>query len=69
MSEDMLTRYLKEYLFKTKHTLVCVSNPPKKFTTRDKTKPLGFQRVEPESEQPRVIWLGHLLVLCRMGKC
>jgi len=69
MSGDMLTRYWKEHLLKTKQTLVCVSNPPKKFTTRDKTKPLGFQRVELESEQPRVIWLGHFLVLCRMGKC
>jgi hypothetical protein len=69
MSENMLAQYSKEHLLETKQTLVRVSNPPKKLATRDKTKPLGFQRVGPESEQPRVIWLEHLLVLFRTGKC
>jgi hypothetical protein len=69
MSRDMLTRYSKEHLLETKQTLVHVNNPPKKLVTRDKTKPLSFQRGGPESEQPKVIWLGHLLILCRTGKC
>ncbi len=69
MSENMLAQYSKKHLLKTKQTLVHVSDPPKKLATRDKTKPLGFQRVGPESEQPRVIWLEHLLVLFRTGKC
>jgi len=69
MSGNMLARYSKEHLLETKQTLVHVSNPPKKLVTRDKTKPLRFQRVGPESEQPKVIWLGHPLILCRMGKC
>ncbi len=69
MSEYMLAQYSKEHLLETKQTLVRVNNPPKKLATRDKTKPLGFQRVGPESEQPKVIWLGHLLILCKMGKC
>jgi hypothetical protein len=30
-------------------TLIHVSNSPKKLATGDKTKPLGFQRVGPES--------------------
>jgi hypothetical protein len=35
-----------------KQILACVGDLPKKLTTRDKTKPLGFQKVEPESEEP-----------------
>jgi hypothetical protein len=69
MSEYMLAQYSKEHLLETKQTLVRVNNPPKKLATRDKTKPLGFQRVGPESEQPRVLWLKHVLVLFRTGKC
>jgi len=53
MSKYMLAQYSKEHLLETKQTLVRVNNPPKKLATRDKTKPLGFQKVGPESEQPR----------------
>jgi hypothetical protein len=69
MSGDMLAWYLKEHLLELKQTLVHVSNPPKKLTTMDKIKPLGFQRVGPKNEQPKVIWFRHLLVLCKMKKC
>jgi hypothetical protein len=69
MSENMLAQYLKEHLLKTKQNFVHVSDMPKKLATRDKTKPLGFQSVGPKSEQPKVIWLKHLLVFSRMGKC
>jgi hypothetical protein len=69
MSGDMFAQYSKEHLLEIKQTLVHVNNPLKKLATKDKTKPLGFQKVGPESEQPKVIWLRHLLVLCRLGKC
>ncbi len=71
MSGDMLAQYSKELLLEMKQTLVRVSNPPMKLAklNRNKTKPLGFQKVGLESERPRVIWFGHLLVLCRTRKC
>jgi len=50
-------------------THVHVSDPPKKHTTRDKTKPLGYQRVGLENEQPRVIRLGYLIMPSRTKKC
>jgi hypothetical protein len=65
----MLAQYSKEHLLKTKQTLVHVSDMSNKLTTRDKTKPLGFQSVGPKSEQPKVIWLRYLLIFSRMGKC
>ncbi len=45
------------------------SDLAKKLVTRDKTKPLGSQRVGLESEQPRVTWFKHLVVLLGMRKC
>jgi hypothetical protein len=69
MNGDMLAQHLKECLLETKQTLVHVSDLPKKLENRDKTKPLGFQSVGPKSEQPKVIWRGHLLVFFKMGKC
>jgi len=55
MSENMFTWYLKEHLQKAS-THAHISDPPKKHTTRDKTKPLGYQRVGLENEQPRVTY-------------
>jgi len=46
-----------------------VGHSPKKLTTRDKTKPLGSQRVGPKNGQPKVTWLGHLVVPSEIGKC
>jgi len=48
-----------------KKSLVHISNPPKKSTAGDKTKPLSFQRVGPQNEQLGVTWLTHLVVLSR----
>ncbi len=52
-----------------KQTLIHVSDLPKKLATGDKIKPLGSQSVGLESEQPKVIWFGHLLVFSRTWKC
>jgi hypothetical protein len=52
-----------------KQTLTCVSDPPKKPTIGDKTKPLGSQKVGLENKQPRVTWLGYLVMPSKMEKC
>jgi hypothetical protein len=52
-----------------KQTLAHVGNLPKKRVTRDKTKPLGSQKVGPESKQLGVIRFVHLVVSFGMGKC
>jgi hypothetical protein len=49
MSKYMLAWYLKECILEARQTLIHVSNSPKKLATGDKIKPLGFQRVGPES--------------------
>jgi hypothetical protein len=54
MSGDVLAWYLKECLLKAKQTLVHVSDPPKKPTTRDKTKPLNSQMVGFENGQSTI---------------
>jgi hypothetical protein len=46
-----------------------VNDSPKKLTTRDKTKPLGSQRVGPKNKQLKVTWLGDFIVPSKMGKC
>ncbi len=46
-----------------------MTDPPKKLTTRDKTKPLGFQKVGRKNEQSKVTWLRHLVMLSGRGKC
>jgi hypothetical protein len=46
-----------------------VDNLPKKPITSDKTKPLGSQRVGPESGQLGVIGFAHLIVPFGTGKC
>jgi hypothetical protein len=46
-----------ECLLKVKQIFIHVSDLPKKPVIRDKTKALGFQRVEPKSGQPKVTWL------------
>jgi len=45
-----------------------VNDSPKKLATKDKTKPLGFQRVGLKSEQLKVTGLGYLIVPFRMKK-
>jgi hypothetical protein len=69
MNKDVFTRCLKECVLKVKQTLAHVGDLFKKPTTRDKTQPLGFQRVGPKSEQLGVTWLRHLVVPFGMGKC
>jgi hypothetical protein len=69
MNGDVLAQYLNECLLKAKQTLAHVSDSPRKPSTGDKIKPLGFQRVGLESGQPRVTWLGHFVVSSKMGKC
>jgi hypothetical protein len=50
MNGNMLTQYLKECLLEVKQTPTCVSDLLKKLATRDKTKPLDFEKVGLESE-------------------
>jgi hypothetical protein len=69
MSRNMLARYSKECLLKVNKTSTCVSDSPKKFAIGDKIKPLSFQRVGPESGQPKVTWLGHLILPFETRKC
>jgi hypothetical protein len=69
MNENMFARYPKEHLLKVKQTLARVHDLPKKRTIGDKIKPLGFQKVGCESEQPKVTWFGHFIVPAGMGKC
>jgi hypothetical protein len=68
MIENMFTWYLKERLQEA-NTPTHVNNPPKKHTTRDKIKPLSYQRVGLENEQHGVIRLGYLIVPSRTRKC
>jgi hypothetical protein len=46
-----------------------VNDPPRKLVTRDKTKPLSFQKVGPESGQLGVTWFKCLVVRYEMKKC
>jgi hypothetical protein len=62
MSGDVLAQYSKKCLLKARQTFTCVDDSLKKLAIEDKTKPLGFQKVGPKNEQPRVTWLGHLIV-------
>jgi hypothetical protein len=57
MSRDVFAWYLKVCLLKVRNVFSRVSNFPNKLTIEDKNEPLGSQRVEHESEQPRVIEL------------
>jgi len=52
-----------------KQTFAHVGDPQKKPKTKDKTKPLGFQRVGLESEQLGVTKLGHFVVPFGTRKC
>jgi hypothetical protein len=69
MNEDMFTQYPKDHLLEGKQFFACVNNLPKKPITRGKTKPLGFQKVGHESENPKAIWFGHLVMSSRTRKC
>lgn len=69
MSRDMFTWYLKEHVLEMRQTPTRVHNPPKKPSTRGKTKPLGFQNVGLESKQPRVTRLEYLVVPFGTKKC
>jgi hypothetical protein len=69
MSGNVFAQYLKEHLLKMKQTPARVGNLPKKPTTRDKIKPLSFQRVQHESGQLGVTWFEHFIMPSRMGKC
>jgi hypothetical protein len=62
MNKNVLVRYLKECLLEGHQTHVHVNDPPKKLAIGGKIEPLGFQRVGHENQQPRVTWLGHLVV-------
>jgi hypothetical protein len=44
----------KGAFIKSKKIHAHVGNPPKNLTTNDKIKPISFQRVRLESEQPKV---------------
>ncbi len=52
-----------------KQTLICVGDPLKKLVTKDKTKPLGSQKVRPKNGQLEVKWFKHFVVPFGMGKC
>ncbi len=65
----MFAQYPKEHILEKKQIPIHVSDLPKKPTIGDKIKPLGSQRVKPENVEPRVTWLGHLVMPFRMGKC
>ncbi len=69
MNRNVFTQYSKKRILEAKQTHTHVSDPPKKPTTRDKTKPLSFQKVRPKSKQLGVTWFGHLVVLSRTRKC
>jgi hypothetical protein len=69
MSGDVLAQYQKERLLELKQIVARVSYLSKKFATRNKTKPLGSQRVGFESKQIGVIWFKHLVLLSGMRKC
>jgi hypothetical protein len=56
MSNNVLTRYLKECLLKVKQTFAHLINLPKRLATRGKIESLGFQRVGLESKQLGVTW-------------
>jgi hypothetical protein len=62
MNGNMLIWYLKECLLKSKQIIAHVGDSPKTPTTKDKTKPLGFQKMEHESKQPKVTWLGYFVM-------
>jgi hypothetical protein len=69
MSKNVLTQYPKECLLEAKQTPTCISNPLEKPTTKDKTKPVGFQKVGHENRQHGVTWLGHFVVPFGTGRC
>ncbi len=57
-------------MFTKKETIFArVSDPPKKPTTKDKTKPLNSQRVGHESRRPWVTWFEHFVMPFGIGKC
>jgi hypothetical protein len=56
---------MKEHLLEVRQIPIRVCNLPKKLTTRDKTKPLGSQRVGFDNEQPRV----EMNYKCRNDQC
>jgi hypothetical protein len=59
----------KKTSIKSKFFFAHVGDPPKKLTTKDKIKPISFQRGGLESEQLRVKRFWHLITLSGMGKC
>jgi len=65
----VLTQYLKEHLLKGKQKISRVNDLPNKLATRDKTEPIGSQKVGHENGHLRVTWLGHLVMSSGMGKC
>jgi hypothetical protein len=69
MIKDLLVWYLKEHLLEVWQTPIHVSNPPKMRTTRDKTEPLGSQKVGPKNKQLKVTMLMYFVVPYGMGKC
>ncbi len=69
ISENVFAWHLKEHILESKQTSTYVSNLTKKLAIEDKTKPLGFQKVRLENEQPEVIWLKYLIVPSKTRKC
>jgi len=53
----------------TKNEVTFISDLPKKHTTGNKTKPLGFQKVKPKNGQPRVKGVGYFVMPSKIGKC
>jgi hypothetical protein len=53
---------MKEHLLEVMQIPIRVCNSPKKLATKDKIKPLGFQRVGSESGQPRLTRLRYFIM-------
>ncbi len=68
--EQRCAHMIFERMFvRSKQTHARVGNLPKKPTIRDKIKPLGSQRVGPESGQPKLTRFEYLIVPCGTRKC
>jgi hypothetical protein len=68
MNKDMLTCYLKEHILEMKQTPACVGGLLKKLATKNKTKPLSFQKVGPKSGQLWVTWFKCFIMSSRTRK-
>jgi hypothetical protein len=69
MSEDVLIRYLQDYLLKMRQIPIYVGDPLEMHATRDKIETLGSQKVGPKNKQLGVIRFVYFIVPYGMGKC